>query len=127
MVQNTSGGTTVAYGRRLMRGAITGVRSGHKNFDPKRASSLVSRSAGESLKLAAIGACIGFLPAWLVRRRARMSTAIALGALGSALGFCVGFSWKTRGLTSTLAHSALREVRRVNEERWLEKNPIDYA
>ncbi len=119
--------TRLAYGRRLVKAGISGIRTGRENFDPQRASALVSNSAGESLKLAVAGACLGILPAFLIRRRSRLASALVLGAAGSAIGFCAGFSWKTRKLTSTLAHSAVREVRRVKDEHWLDKNPIDYA
>ena len=119
--------STFTYGRKLVNAGLRGVRNGRDTFDPQLASALVKSSAEESLKLAALGACLGMLPALLVRGRRRTATAVACGAVGSALGFCAGFSWKTRGLTSTLAHSAMREVRRVNDERWLEKHPVDYA
>lgn len=118
---------TLSYGHRLVNAGIDGVRNGRKSFDPQVASALVLHSAEESLKLAALGACLAILPACLVRRQSRASTAVALGAVGSALGFLTAFSWKTRRLTSVLAHSAMREVRRVNDEHWLETNPIDYA
>lgn len=128
MNRNAPATTRLAYGRRLVNAGISGIRSGRENFDPQRASALVSNSAEESLKLAVVGACLGILPACLMRRRSpRLSSALALGVAGSALGFCAGFSWKTRKLTSSLAHSAMREVRRVKDEHWLDKNPIDYA
>jgi hypothetical protein len=124
---NHNAATRLAYGRRLVDAGISGIRTGRENFDPQRASALVSTSVEESLKLAVVGACLGILPACLMRRRSRLSSALALGVAGSALGFCAGFSWKTRKLTSSLAHSAMREVRRVKDEHWLETNPIDYA
>jgi len=127
MTRTASETTSLGYGRRLVRAGITGVRNGRQNFDPQLASALVKHSAEESLKLAALGACVGLLPALLLPRRHRTVTAVAFGAVGSALGFCAGFSWKTRGLTSELAHSTMREVRRVNDEHWLERHPIDYA
>ncbi len=127
MNRNPPATTRLAYGRRLVKAGISGIRTGRENFDPQRASALVSNSAEESLKLAVVGACLGILPAFLIRRRSRLASALVLGAAGSAIGFCAGFSWKTRKLTSTLAHSAVREVRRVKDEHWLDKNPIDYA
>jgi hypothetical protein len=127
MNHNAPPATRLAYGRKLVNAGIAGIRSGRENFNPQRASALVTSSAEESLKLAVMGACLAVLPACLMRRRPRVSTALILGAAGSALGFCAGFSWKTRKLTSSLAHSAAREVRRVKDEHWLETNPIDYA
>ena len=127
MSSNLSSTTRLAYGRKLVSAGLSGVRTGHQTFDPQLASALINASAEESLKLAAIGACLGLLPAIIMQRRSRGKSAVVLGALGSALGFCVGFSWKTRKLTSTLAHSAMHEVHRVRDEHWLETNPIDYA
>ena len=117
----------LAYGRKLIDAGIAGIRAGHHGFDPQRASSLVSHSAEESLKLAAMGACMGVLPALLLRRRTRLAHAMLFGTVGGLLGFTAGFSWKTRTLTSRLAHSAMHEVHRVQDEHWLESNPIDYA
>ncbi|MGA2903730.1 MAG: hypothetical protein ABSD98_07860 [Candidatus Korobacteraceae bacterium] len=119
--------TRLAYGRKLVNAGMAGIRTGRENFNPQRASALLTSSAEESIKLAVIGACLGALPACLMRRRSRFLSALILGAAGGAVGFCAGFSWKTRKLTSSLAHSAVREVRRVKDEHWLETNPIDYA
>jgi hypothetical protein len=119
--------TRLAYGRKLVNAGISGVRTGHQSFNPQLASTLINNSAGESLRLAAIGACLGMLPAIMMRGRSRHKRAVACMALGSALGFCASFSWKTRKLTSSLAHSAMNEVHRVQDEHWLETNPIDYA
>ncbi len=126
-MSSTVSTTRLAYGRKLMSAGISGVRSGHQSFDPQRASALINSSAEESLKLAAVGACLGMLPAIMMRRPSRGKSAVVFGALGGALGFCAGFSWKTRKLSSSLAHSAIHEMQRVKDERWLETNPIDYA
>jgi len=122
--RSTSG---LAYGRKLIHAGISGIRSGQQDLGPRSVSNCMVAAVPDSFKLAALGACLGVLPGLLVRRRSRVSTAIALAAAGSALGFCAGFTWKTRKVTSSLAHSAFREVRRVNDERWLQKHPIDYA
>jgi hypothetical protein len=127
MARVTSTPDHSSYGRKLVNAGISGIRSGYREFDPELASALVANSAEESLKLALTGACLGIIPAVLLARRSRTATSILFGTLGSALGFAVGFSWKTRPLTSKLAHSAFHEVRRAKEEHWLEMNPIDYA
>jgi hypothetical protein len=116
-----------AYGRKLITAGISGIRSGRQDLGSGSVSSCVAAAVPDSFKLAALGACLGILPGLMMRRRTRLSTAIGLAAAGSALGFCAGFTWKTRKVTSSLAHSALREVRKVNDERWLERHPIDYA
>jgi DNA-binding transcriptional LysR family regulator len=118
---------TIEYGRKLINAGVAGIQAGHQGFDPDKANALVSRSAQESLQLALAGACIGALPVWLLTRRSRTTNSLLFAVVGSLLGFTAGFSWKTRELSSTLAHSAMHEMGRVKDEHWLEKNPIDYA
>jgi hypothetical protein len=117
----------MAYGRKLINAGINGFRNGHEDLGPGSISNAVVAAVPESVALAAVGAVLGILPALLVRRRPRVSTMVALGALCSTAGFCLGFSWKTRKVTSSLANSTIREVRRAKDEHWLELNPIDYA
>ena len=126
---NSDSSTTngFAYGRKLINAGISGIRSGRQELGPGSVSNCVVAAVPDSFKLAVAGACLGLLPGLLMRRRSRTSTTIALAAAGGALGFCAGFTWKTRKVTGNLAHSALREVRKVNDERWLERHPIDYA
>lgn len=119
--------TAVEYGRKLIGAGVTGLRTGHKEFDPEKANALVSRSAQESFQLAIAGACLGIAPACVLARRSRSANALLFGVLGGVLGFVAGFSWKTRELSAKLTHSALQEIGRVKDEHWLEKNPIDYA
>jgi hypothetical protein len=117
----------VAYGRKLVSAGISGIRNGQRTLDGEAVSALVSDSARDSLKLAAAGACLGLLPACLAGRRPRFSSTLAFGVLGSALGFLLGFAWKTRTVTASIAQSAAKELHRVGDERWLERHPIDYA
>ena len=123
----SSTASRVAYGRKLVSAGISGIRKGQSTLDGASVSTLVADSARDSLKLAAAGACLGLLPFCLTRRRQGLSSALVLSAVGSALGFCAGFTWKTRKVTSSLAHSAVRELHRASDEHWLEMNPIDYA
>lgn len=118
---------TAEYGRKLINAGVCGLRTGHTEFDPEKAHALVTKSAGESARLAIAGACLGVVPGCLLARRSRATNAALFGALGSVLGFVAAFSWKTRSLSSTLAHSAIKEVRKAKDEHWLERNPIDYA
>lgn len=127
MNRNTSTAGRFTYGRKLISAGISGIRNGHQDLGPRSVSNCMVAAVPDSFKLAALGACLGILPGLMVRRRSRVSTAIALAAAGSAIGFCAGLTWKTRKVTSRLAHSALREVRKVNDEHWLQRHPIDYA
>jgi hypothetical protein len=128
MAQSESLTHTLAYGQKLINAGVSGIRNGHEAaLHGQSFSELLAETARESLALAATGALVGMLQAWLTHRHRRLPNAIAGGAVGSAVGFCVGFAWGTRKRTSMVAHSALREVDRVRDERWLEMNPIDYA
>jgi len=118
----------VEYGRKLVNAGISGIRSGQDSARGEQTlSKLAADAARDSLALAAIGACIGLLRSQFAGKRDRPAKALALGTLGSVLGFCVGFGWKTRKVTSSVAHSTARELRRARDEHWLESNPIDYA
>ena len=118
----------VKYGRKLVNAGISGIRSGQDSARGEQTlRKIAADAARDSLALAAIGACVGLLQSQFAEKRDRPAKALALGALGSVLGFCVGFGWKTRKVTSSVAHSTARELRRVRDERWLELNPIDYA
>ncbi len=119
--------SSFSYGRKLVNAGISGVRTGHHEFDPEKASSLVTSSAEEAIRLALAGACLGVVPAVLLARRSRAANAFVFGVAGGVLGFLVSFSWKTRSLTSTLVHSAAHHVRKAQDEHWLEDHPIDYA
>jgi hypothetical protein len=127
MNRRSSTADRIAYGRKLVNAGISGIRKGPTTLDGESVSALVADSARDSLKLAVAGACVGLLPSCLTGRRPRWSSALALGALGSAVGFSVGFAWKTRKVASSLAHSAAKELHRVGDEHWLEMNPIDFA
>jgi len=47
--------------------------------------------------------------------------------LGGALGFGAGLTWRTRRLTASMSHGALKKMNSVRDERWFEKHPINYA
>jgi hypothetical protein len=120
--------TRVEYGQKLVNAGITGIRTGQDSARGEESlRKIAADAARDSLALAAIGACVGLLQSQFADKRDRRAKALALGALGSVLGFCVGFGWKTRKVTSSVAHSTARELRRVRDEHWLELNPIDYA
>jgi hypothetical protein len=127
MNANASNANTLVYGRKLINAGISGIRNGRDDLGANSVSNCMVAAVPDSLKLAAVGVCLGALPALLMKKRSRPSTMIAFGAACGTLGFLAGFAWKTRKVTSSLAHSALHEVRKVNDERWLERHPIDYA
>ena len=118
----------VRYGRKLVNAGITGVRTGQDSARGDRPlSEIASEAAQGSLMMAAVGACAGLLSSCVLHRGKRLSYAVILGSVGTAMGFLAGFSWKTRDVTSSVARSAAREIGKARDEHWLELNPIDYA
>src|ERR1700689_325825 len=78
--------STVTYLARLVSSGFKGAASvGRVTFREEPASSVLSRSAQDSWKPAAIGACIGVL-ATVWKRDPKLSTALWGGFMGSALG-----------------------------------------
>lgn len=116
------------YGRSLANSGAAGIRSGCDAYlNGKPLGTVLTQKARASLCLAAVGACAGLLQCFVSGRDRRIPKSIALGAIGSAIGFFAGFTWKTRDLTGSMVHGAARNMGAVRDERWLERHPIDYA
>jgi hypothetical protein len=100
-------------------------RESHLNGRPL--SEVLTQSARASLSLATIGACVGLLRLYASDRRGRIPKTVAWSAVGSAIGFCAGFAWKTRELAASMGRGSLKQIGTVRDEHWLECHPIDYA
>ena len=120
--------SNLRYGRALMKSGVTGLSSGQKaHLQGQSLSAALAESARASLGMAAVGACAGLLRYYLPGRRGRIAQSVACGVVGSAIGFVAGFAWKTRELTESMAHSAVKQMGVVRDEHWLDRHPIDYA
>lgn len=117
-----------SYGRKLVGSSVRGAGSGgRRSFEDEPLAALVSRSVRESLVTAAMGAGIGFL-ASLWRGDGKAPRSAARGCLvGGALGFSAGVLWGSRNMTGAVVRGAVHGVNAAREERWLERNPINYA
>ncbi|MGD0791861.1 MAG: hypothetical protein ABR920_08835 [Terriglobales bacterium] len=116
------------YGRRLFNSGIEGARSGREEFlDGESFTPFLSESVRSALKAAALGVGIGVLGSCPGYRQRSIIRALTYGLLGGAIGLGAGLAWKSRRLTGSVAGSALRNIGRVRDERWLTKHPIDYA
>ena len=116
------------YGRSLANSGAAGMRRGREAYlNGRPLGAVLNQNARASLGLAVIGACAGLLQCFVSGRRRRIPESIALGAVGSAIGFFVGFTWKTRDLTASMVHAAAKNIGTVCDEHWLERHPIDYA
>jgi hypothetical protein len=116
------------YGRRLLDSGIAGVRSGREEFlNGEPLAPFVQESVRSAVTPAILGTCIGVLSSCSAFRQRSVPRTILLGAAGALIGMGAGFFWKSRRLTASAAGSALRNIGRVRDERWLVKHPIDYA
>ena len=128
MSSDTGLGSYLRYGRTLVESGVTGLRSGREShLHGQPLSEALSDSARASLRMAAVGACAGLLQLYLTRRRGTIPRTVTSGAIGGAIGFCLGFTWRNRELTANMARSALRQVGVVRDQHWLQRHPIDYA
>ena len=128
MQSNRAVGTYLRYGRSLANSGAAGMRNGRDIYlNGKPLGTVLSQKARASLGLAAIGACAGLLQCFASGRDRRIPKGILLGAVGSAVGFIAGFSWKTRDLTSSMVQGAARNMGSARDAHWLERHPIDYA
>jgi len=115
------------YGRKLVNSGLKGARSGREAFLGGRSlAPLLSESARSAVAATAIGASIGLLGGFSAYQR-KSSRALALGVFGGAIGFGAGVAWENRRLVESIVSGALKNIGRVRDEHWLEKNPIDYA
>ncbi|HZQ96026.1 MAG TPA: hypothetical protein VFA67_13510 [Candidatus Sulfotelmatobacter sp.] len=79
------------------------------------------------MKPAAWGACVGLLTGCPQNSRRSAARILTSGLLGGLIGLTAGIGWETRFLAASAAGGALARIDKVRDERWFEKNPIDYA
>jgi hypothetical protein len=116
--------SNVDYARKIVGSGIAGAKYGREAFSSQEPlSPFLSESASKALKLATLGACIGALGGHFARKH----KPIAFAMLGGMIAFAAAFSWTTHPLTASMGRGALKKVRSVRNERWLQKHPIDYA
>jgi len=120
--------SSVDYGQKLVSSAIKGAREGEDRFlQNKRFAPYLSTSARQAVVPAIVGAYFGAFGGSLGRRRSSAARTIACGLLGGAIGFGAGLIWDNRELGASVAASAWKKISRTRDNRWFEKNPIDYA
>jgi hypothetical protein len=120
--------SNVDYGRRLVGSGIDGARSGQDEFlDGEPLAPFLGESFKGALLPAAVGACVGVLVGYPICRKKSPAVTWAYGLLGCAVGLGAGFAWKSRHLSASAASGALKNIGKVRDERWLTKNPVNYA
>ncbi len=119
--------SNVDYGRKLIDSALDGARNGENSFLKEESLGVyLERSALHAIGPTIIGAGLGLLGGYLENRRFRSRT-LLFGLLGGAIGFGAGVLWENRKLTASVASGAWKNVNKVRDDHWFDKNPIDYA
>ena len=114
----------LAYLGRLVGAGLDGIASARHEVD---GGAFTPASKAAVWTSTAIGAAIWMLSGGLVGNRRSASNVAVGGLVGSVLGFGAGVAWGSRRFTGTAARSAIRQINTARDERWLERNPIDYA
>ena len=116
------------YGHDLIHSAVEGARSAEEQArSTKPMGALLTQSARASLPWAAIGAYVGLVAVYSVRKHQSIRNQLLFGLVGAALGFGTKAALSTRQLTGEIVHGAVRSVNSVRDAHWLAKHPIDYA
>jgi hypothetical protein len=120
--------SSVDYGRKLVNSAIEGAHEAEGEFLKEESlAPYINQSVRHALVPAAVGAYLGALGGSLGNGQGSRKRALAYGLLGGAIGFGAGLIFDNRDFTASVASGAWKRINRTRDERWLEKNPIDYA
>jgi hypothetical protein len=119
--------SNVDYTRKLVHSAVEGAQTGEEDFlHGEPLAEFLSVSLRMALRPAAIGAFLGILGG-CAQRRSKPGNAIIYGVAGCAFGFGAGLGWQSRRLVRSVVNCAWKQIGKARDERWFEKNPIDYA
>jgi hypothetical protein len=117
------------YGRDLAGSGWQGARSAADTFlREEPVGEIFSRSARASWAPTVLGAGLGALCGLMVqRRKPNPAAVVALGVVGSFVGFTAGVAWETRELSSGIARGAMRKIGTTRDSHWLGKHPINFG
>lgn len=119
----------VEYGRDLADSGWQGARSARDSMLHGEAGrAILSRSARASWAPTVMGAGFGALCGLLAQRKKPNTTVVvAMGFVGSVVGFTAGVAWETRQLSSGMARGAMRGIGSTRDSHWLSKHPINFG
>jgi len=120
--------TNLAYGKELVDSGLQGAKEARKSVrESETQNQMVSIALQEAWQAATIGAIAGALFGVLTDERKPIRGVIAGSLLGAVVGFGGSFVWKTRPLTSAMAHGAGKRIGRARDKHWLTGHPINYG
>ncbi len=112
----------INYSRKLFGAGLDAVQA------VGASSEVLARSARGAWFPVVVGAAVGLLTVHFAAGKKKSSRGALVGALaGGAIGFGGAVAWNSREVTSEVLRKAGRNFGAVRNERWLERNPIDYA
>jgi hypothetical protein len=118
----------VGYGRELVSSGFQGARSAWKtSAEDVNVASAVARMARDSWKPGVAGAILGAVAGYLLSERERTKYTVIGSLLGGAIGLSGSMTWSGRRVIGGIASEAMHNINEVRDQRWLDKNPIDYA
>ena len=120
--------TNLAYGKELVESGLQGAKEGRRTVqESETQQAIVSVAARESWQAATLGAVAGALFGVLTDERKPLRGVLAGSLLGAVVGFGGSFVWKTRPLTSAMAHGAGKRIGRARDKHWLTGHPVNYG
>jgi hypothetical protein len=120
--------SNVDYGRRLVDSGLEGARSGQEEFlNGEPLSPFLGKTVRGALRPAAVGVGVGLLVSYPISRKKSVAGTILFGLVGGAIGLGLGLAWENRRLSASVAGGAMKSIGKVRDEKWLSKNPINYA
>jgi len=120
--------SNVDYGRRLVDSGLEGARSGQEEFlNGEPLTPFLGKTVRGALRPAAVGMGVGLLVGYPISRKKSMAGTLLFGLVGGAIGLGLGLAWENRRLSASVAGGALKSIGKVRDEKWLSKNPINYA
>jgi|NGEPerStandDraft_6_1074524.scaffolds.fasta_scaffold17290_2 hypothetical protein len=121
-------GENLEYGRRLVNTGLEGAQAGGEAaLGEETIPRVLVDSAPSAVGLAALGAGAGVLCSYLGNKRKLSKEGLVFGVLGGVAGLLIGLGWSTRHLTKGIRVGAMKNIKSVRDERWLDRHPIDYA
>lgn len=120
--------SSLDYGKKLVNSGLEGAKNGEEEFlHGDELTPYLGHSACKAIAPAVIGASIGALSGYYGDRRHSALRAFGFGLLGGLLGFAANLAWDNRRFAKCIFSDAVKNINKVRDEHWLEKNPIDYA